>query len=254
MRNRRTRRITAATAERLLTGAGGDRVDDQHHLLAVVLASSAGSAQPAELSGLQQAVAGFRAAQLDPVPPSRRQSVIKTALVKLLTVKAAAIAVVAVGAGGVALAASTGNLPNPLNTHANPAASAGISNASARPSASGHGPSSADPSPSLVGLCHAYTAGAGAEHGKALENPAFSALITAAGGKDKVDAYCSTLSAASASESAHPGGHPTGAPTGQPAGAATTHHTGAPTDRPTGAPTDHPTGRPSQEPTVRPSH
>lgn len=50
------------------------------------------------------------------------------------------------------------------------------------------------PSPSLVGLCHAYTAGAGSEHGKALDNPAFSALITAAGGRTGVDAYCAALS------------------------------------------------------------
>ncbi|HTI26571.1 MAG TPA: PT domain-containing protein [Kutzneria sp.] len=103
------------------------------------------------------------------------------------------------------------------------------------------GPSSADPSPSLVGLCHAYTAGAGADHGKALENPTFSALITTAGGKDEVDAYCTTLLAASPAESAHPG---------QPSD----HPSGAPTGHPTGDPTDHPTGRPSQQPTVRPSH
>ncbi|MEU7875173.1 PT domain-containing protein [Dactylosporangium sp. NPDC049140] len=237
---RRTRRITAATAERLLADAGSDRIDDQHHLLAAVLAASAGPAQPAELIGRRQAVAGFRTAQLHPAPPQRRQSVIKTALVKLLTVKAATVAVLAVGAGGVALAATTGALPNPLNSHANPAASAGDSHLSARPSASEHGPGNANPSPSLVGLCHAYTAGAGAEHGKALENPAFGALITAAGGKDKVDAYCAKLLATSASESARPGGQPSEHPTGAP----TNHPTGAPTS----APTNHSTGRPSPQP------
>lgn len=238
---RRTRHMSATTAERLLAGAGGESVDDQHPALAAVLAASTGPARPVELIGLHQAVAGFRAAQLHPVLPPRRQSVIKTALVKLLTVKAAAVAVVAVGAGGVALAATTGTLPNPLSNHANPAASAGISHASQHPSAPGHGPSNADPSPSLVGLCHAFTAGAGADHGKALESPAFRALITAAGGKDKVDAYCTTLLAASASESAHPGGQVSDHPTGAPA----THQTGAPTTHQTGGPTEHPTSHPS---------
>ncbi|WP_432826070.1 hypothetical protein [Dactylosporangium sp. CA-092794] len=238
---RRTRRITAATAERLLAGAGGDRVDDEHRALAAVLAASAGPARPAELTGLHEAVAGFRAAQLHRVPAPRRPSVIKTALVKPLTVKAAAVAVVVVGAGGVALAATTGALPNPFNSHAGPAGSAGIAGAgaSARPSVPGHGPSSAGPSPSLVGLCHAYTAGA--DHGKALDNPAFSALITAADGKDKVDAYCTRLLAASPSE----GAHPTGAVGDHPGGAPTSHQAG---------PAAHPTGRPSQQPSARAGH
>jgi hypothetical protein len=155
--------------------------------------------------------------------------------------KAAAVAVAAVGAGGVALAASTGALPNPLTSHPSPASSVARAHASAKPSASERGPGNADPSPALVGLCRAYTAGAGSEHGKALENPAFNALITAAGGKDKVDGYCTRLLAASPSAS-HPGGkgnddHPSGAPSD--------HPTGAPTDHPT----DHPTGRPSPHPT-----
>ncbi|GAA4242992.1 hypothetical protein GCM10022255_000170 [Dactylosporangium darangshiense] len=235
---RRTLRLTTGTAERLLAGANGDPVDDQYHLLAAVLAASAGPARPAELAGLDQAVDGFRTAQLRPVPHPRRQSVVKTALLKLLTVKAAAIATIVVG-GGVALAATTGALPNPLNNHANPAASAGLSRASADPSASHHGASSADPSPSLVGLCHAYTAGAGAEHGKALENPAFGALITAAGGKDKVDGYCTHV-LASPSATARPGNQPSEHPTE----ANTDHPTGAPT----GTPSHHPTGRPSTQP------
>src|SRR6185312_16369620 len=80
------------------------------------------------------------------------------------------------------------------------------------------------PSPSLVGLCHAYTAGNKSEHGKALDNPAFTILITTAGGKDKVDGYCQALLASSASgtDTAPPGksganGHNPAAG-GQPAG------------------------------------
>jgi hypothetical protein len=232
---RRTRRVNAATSERLLAGGS---VDDRYLPLAAVLAASARPARPAELIGLHQAVVGFRSAQLHPVPIPRRQSVVKTALLKLLTVKAAVVTTLAIGAGGVALAATTGTLPNPLNNHANPAASSARSSLGPAGSTGSHDPG-ASPSPSLVGLCHAFTAGAGAEHGKALENPAFGALITAAGGKDKVDEYCAKLLA---SASARPGAQPTGQPGD--------HPTGAPTDHPTGKPSTHPTGKPSE----RPSH
>lgn len=167
---------------------------------------------------------------------------LKTALLKLLTVKAATVAALVVGTGGVALAASTGALPNPLNNHPTPAASAGPSHPGGRPEASDH-PGNADPSPSLLGLCHAYTAGAGSDHGKALDSPAFQALLTAAGGKPNVDEFCTKLLATA---SAQPGETPSG-------------HPGAkPSDLPTGHPTEHPTGRPSEHPTgaptPRPSH
>jgi hypothetical protein len=49
------------------------------------------------------------------------------------------------------------------------------------------------PSPSLEGLCHAYTSGSDRDKGKSLDNPAFGYLITTAGGRDKVDSYCATL-------------------------------------------------------------
>jgi hypothetical protein len=153
---------------------------------------------------------------------------IKATLLKLLTVKAAVVAAVVVGTGGVALAASTGAIPNPLSNHPAPAASASESHPGA-PDASAR-PGNADPSPSLVGLCHAYMAGAGSEHGKALESPAFQALLTAAGGKDKVDAFCTGILASAKSD--------------QP----TDHSTGQPTDHPTGRPTDYPTGQPSTHP------
>ena len=46
------------------------------------------------------------------------------------------------------------------------------------------------------------------DQGKALENPAFTALITAAGGKAKVDAFCvKLLAAAAAAPKEHPS-HP----------------------------------------------
>jgi hypothetical protein len=55
-------------------------------------------------------------------------------------------------------------------------------------------PTSSDgPHPSLHGLCVAFNAGVSASHGKALRNPAFTVLITAAGGLDSVGSYCATV-------------------------------------------------------------
>lgn len=161
---------------------------------------------------------------------------IKTALAKLLTLKVAAAAITVTGAGGVALAAGTGHLPGSVSggttptAHPTPTHTAGTHH-TAKPSATRDGHPGADPSPSLAGLCHAYRAGAGDNPGKALDNPAFTHLITVAGGKDKVAAYCTALL------KTHPGkgrasSHPTGAPT--------THRTGAPTTHPTGRQTAHP--------------
>lgn len=242
----RARRLNARTAEDLLNGAG---VDGQHQRLANVLRAVAGPTQPAELARRHEALAAFGRARLHPDPPQRRQSMIKTAVVKLLTVKAIAVGALLVGTGGVALAASTGALPNPLGNHPTPAASTGQSGSSHGPAASPHPAGSADPSPSLVGLCHAYTAGAGSAPGKALDNPAFHALVAAAGGKDNVGSYCTNLLATT---TAHPSGsasqHPSGRPSTHPTGRPSSHPTGDPSGHPTGAPSGHPTGNPSPKP------
>lgn len=241
----RNRRISARAAEDLL---GGASVDGRHGRLASVLRVATGPGRPAELAGRHEAVAAFHHARLCPYPPPRRQSMIKSAVVKLLTVKAAAVTALVLGGGGVALAASTGTLPNPLGSHPAPAASSsGQSGSSHGPAASAHPHGSADPSPSLVGLCHAYTAGAGSAHGNALDNPAFKALLTAAGSKADVDTYCTKLLGTATT-------HPSGAPSDHPGGRPSSHPTGAPTSHPTGAPTDHPTGPPNPQPSGHPGH
>jgi hypothetical protein len=230
MNTRRPRRIDRATAEQLLRrGSAGPPVgpDPLVHLLA----AAAAPVQPGELAGEQVTMAAFRAAHLTPVPQLRRVSVIKTALAKLLTLKVAATAVAAVtAAGGVALAASNGVLPNPMAGGDRPATAQASGEPEAKPSDKPG--SQGSPSPSMVGLCHAFGAGAGDNPGKALENPAFGALISTAGGKDKVAGYCATLLA-----SAKPS-------TDEERGA-----DAAPSEHPTGAPDSHPTGKPS----VRPS-
>lgn len=88
------------------------------------------------------------------------------------------------------------------------------------------------PTPHLRGLCTAYQASDKSAHGKALDSAAFTALATAAGGKDAVVAYCIALI-----------GEPkaTGKPTAQPTQAAT----GKPTEAATGKPTHAATGKPT---------
>lgn len=97
----------------------------------------------------------------------------------------------------------------------------------------------AAPTPSLEGLCKAFQASDKGAHGKSLDNPAFTALATAAGSKDGIATYCVTLVGEPAA---------TGKPTALPTQAAT----GKPTVRPT--PTAKPTTRPTPaSPTGKPS-
>lgn len=205
---------------------------------------------------------------------------IHSTLVKLLSVKVAAAAAAICTVGGVATAAATGHLALPSHdsspsTSGHTATSASHSRAESSTSGVSSTGHDAAPSPSLIGLCHAYTAGAGSAHGKALDNPAFTVLITSAGGRTKVDAYCATVlsgksagsstargtrssivdSAPGRSADGHKAGtdHPTGAPATHPTGAPATHPTGSPQPHPTSKPNTHPTGAPGNRPTGAPA-
>lgn len=216
--------------------------------LARLLADASASAQPHEFEGLSAALTAFHAHRPDP-----RRSFVKPVLAKLLAVKALAVTASVAGLGGVALAAATGSLPPAAQNAAHdlvgaPAASspsdAARQDASHKPTAA---PTpEATPSPSLVGLCRAYGAGVATAQGKALDNPAFTVLITAAGGEAGVPAYCTTLLATA------PGGKPTALPTQAQSHKPETHPTNAPDTHPTGAPDTHPTGAPETHPTGRP--
>ncbi|WP_322770612.1 hypothetical protein [Frankia sp. Cr1] len=217
MSTHRPRRIGRGDAERMLRGG---TVDTQAgpDSLADLLAAAAAPALTSELAGEEAAVAAFRETRLTPATQPRRDSMIKIGLAKLLTVKVAAVAIAATTVSSVAVAASTGILPSPVGSDSPAAQRTTSASASAHASASaGHGPNaSAAVSASLVGLCHAYTAGATDNPGKALDTPAFTALVTAAGGKDKVATYCAAAlkTDLAAGESAHPTG--TATPTTEP--------------------------------------
>jgi hypothetical protein len=240
-------RLNRNQAEQLLRGESASGPASQladNCALASLLAFAAAPQAGRELAGEAEAVTAFRRAHLGPAPQPRRPSMSAT---KLLVAKAV-IAAVGVSGGGVALAAATGHLP--ANLAGKPAAAS--SAAAAASSAGGKSTShpadpAASPSPSLRGLCQAYTARVSQSPGKALDSPAFTALITAAGGKDNVTAFCTSVLAT------HPGNAPASHPSGNPSSLGTPANTTHPTGKPTTVPTDHPTGKPTTVPTDHPT-
>lgn len=244
------RRVSRRTVKRLLRGAPVGVPD----ALACLLAAAAAPPRDGERDGERAATAAFaEAAHRANIPPLRSPSMIRSTMVKLLTVKLAAAAAAIFAVGGVTAVAATGHLgvltghfttSSPTSSHPGAGAPSMIP---VTPTRSGMSSSDhrATPSPSLVGLCHAYTAGAGSDHGKALDNPAFTALITAAGSRTTVDGYCTALLArqSSAPTSAHATSPVT--ETTAPGKSADTHGN---TDHPTGPPSTHPTGAPVSRP------
>ncbi len=172
-----TPRLDRDTAERLVAGYGTGPV-------AVVLRAAAAPAHAEELAGEHAAVAAFR--QAAAVAPAPHRSVFRRSVAKALTIKAVLVVAVA-GSTGVVLAASEGALPVPWsNSPADvPGTTTPAPNAPANRSGDDRKPPAA-PDPAVVGLCEAYTSGAD----KNLDNPAFRALVEAAGGKGEVAGYC----------------------------------------------------------------
>jgi hypothetical protein len=156
-----------------------------------------------------------------------RRSVPKGAIARLASAKMFVVATVAVLAtGGIALAATTGNLPDPLP--GSPHITTTASETTPGSSAGNTTPSHAEPSPTTAdqGATGSSTAGArtstsaGAtevpaafnglctfwlarnhSNGNADNSPAFRDLIAAAGGVDAVDGYCTALLSTKASGS-----------------------------------------------------
>jgi hypothetical protein len=185
--------------------------------LARVLAAATAPAAPEELAGEQPAMATFEAVMRShpPILVPRRSAVPS----KVFTMKAAAAALVAVlSIGGIAAAAS-GLLPGQASpaadrapaTTGTDAAGLGLGNAaatntggSARAGATdGQGRESAvgpdATAAAHAGLCRAWQAGKGGDHGRRADAVAFRALVDAAGGADKVAAYCKDVLAGTSS-------------------------------------------------------
>jgi hypothetical protein len=205
------------TLERLLDGRpDAASAPPGYGGLARLLVATSAPAAPEELAGERQALATF-AAVMRSHPPTlfpRRTAVPR----KVFTMKAAAAALVAaLSIGGVA-AAATGLLPDQASPVANQAAATTTADAAAhglgkaavanmggtakagstdgQGRESGVGPDAT--AAARAGLCRAWEAGQGGDHGRRMDSVAFQALVDAAGGADKVAAYCRDVAAGSA--------------------------------------------------------
>ncbi|MDH6133577.1 hypothetical protein P3T37_002973 [Kitasatospora sp. MAA4] len=212
MSTNRSRRIDRDLAEQLLSGAADGRQGGPGALYDL-LAAAASPGTARELAGEEAAVAAFReAAQLMPAqstasaPQStaskfRRRSMAGCAPARFLSTKIAAAALTATALGGVAVAAGTGNLPAALGgstggstgAHTVPGAPLATTSASGHPEGLVRG--SQRPDNGLAALCRAWS-GAGGGTTPATPEARFAPLVRAAGGADRVQAFCAKLSAA----------------------------------------------------------
>ena len=179
----------------------------------------------------------------------------------------ASIAGLALALGGTAAAAYNGALPAPAQNFAHtvigaPAATAtqlrtNTGTHAGDPSSAGT-PVGPDASGSAAfGLCTAWTqhqTNGASTNGNADDAVAFKNLAAAAGGADKVAAYCATI--LKSPSPTNPGAPTTeraqtstGKPDSMPTQASTNHTTGKPDSMPTQASTNHPTGKPTTLPT-----
>jgi hypothetical protein len=210
--------------------------------LADLVAAAQAPAAPGELGGLDAALAVFSSSAGLAATPEE-PPVIKSVAGRLLALKVLAITAGMATAGGVAYAAVNGNLdraPAPSvaagdstgapgssaagssvpgsdgssampgsGSESEPSGNGSSSGSSAESSSTGSSdassaPGSGTPSPSLKGLCTAWLAHP-KNDAKLAGNPAYSVLVSAAGGLDSVNGYCATvLGSASAPSSGQP--------------------------------------------------
>jgi hypothetical protein len=234
--------------ERLLEGRlDSASIPPGYRGLAQLLAAAAAPAAPQELARERRALASF-VAVLQSRPPTLfpRRTPVPT---KVLTIKAAAAALVAVlSIGGIA-AAATGLLPDQASpvaekaaaTTAADAAAHGLGQAAAASlagteqagSTAGQGREAAvgpdATGAARVGLCRAWQAGQGADHGRRMDAVAFQALADAAGGAGQVAAYCEDVTAG-ASADAHSQGQGSPSSVSAPATSVAPPRSGPPAD------------------------
>ena len=221
-----------------------------------LLQAIAADPRPHEVSGFSKPLASYRAAF-----PTSRPHAHKTWRRLMFSPIGATIAGLALALGGTAAAAYTGSLPTPAQDFAHTVIGAPAARPTApqdptekpttaptstgTPSAKGTRVGPDATGPDAFGLCTAWTqhqTNGASVNGKADDSVAFTNLATAAGGPDKIAAYCANvLASAKPSTGA---GKPTTLPT-----QAATEHPGKPTAKPTQASTDHPGGKPTDLPT-----
>jgi hypothetical protein len=210
MSTTRVRRIGRREAEELLSGAPAAADRDA---LVRLLDLAAAPAQPAELVGREAAVRAISRAYRDAVRDAqtrrRHRHRRRSLLSRALAAKAFA-GLTVLTLGGVAVAATTGSLPSPVQHGAHDLLSPlGVTvpdSRATRPAEGREGPHpSATPSPSpttgtgppvdpaMQGLCQVWQAQQKGHTGKSMEATAFQTLVTAAGGAGKVPAFCAAV-------------------------------------------------------------
>jgi hypothetical protein len=194
------------TADRLLAGRLGPAdAPPGFAAVAMVVTAATAPATPGELAGEAAAVARF-AAMTRPGSRMRAASRRAGAPRRILGVRLAVAVLAAVlSIGGVA--AATGVFPGSAKPPAGhgpgrtgggggapTTAAAGRTDATGAERARGGGTATGPDAsgPAKDGLCRAWLAGEGAENGRREDSTAFRALAAAAGGADKIDAYCQT--------------------------------------------------------------
>ncbi|WP_433612506.1 hypothetical protein ACQP2P_01525 [Dactylosporangium sp. CA-139114] len=172
-----------------------ERPEDRLHDL---LSAAAAPGRRHELRGEEEAVAAFRQEYRPRTAPARRPRRKRRLLAVVAT------AVVAVGVGGTAFAASTGHLPAPVQTWLDSHTSSGSSPTSTVPAPQlSRGSPSPSPRPSTTPLesCRAWNARAD----KPVTEELRRELSLLAGGEASVDSYCRrVLGTVSTSPSAPP--------------------------------------------------
>jgi hypothetical protein len=229
------------TADRLLCGElKPNEATGPYARVAAVFAAAAAVPREAEIAGEEAAMAAFRAARrpahggVHRARPSRGRHL----LIKLLGTKAAALALAgAASVGGVA-AAATGSLPDPAQRIAHDVlGDVGVPAPDAEPADAAQQGSPTDAG--AAGLCQAWSAGNGTDHGKRTDAAALERLVTAAGGPEKVADYCASLpdqphqpDQTASSRSAHAEGTLIQQPTAQARGSAGSRPTAKPSADP----------------------
>lgn len=192
--------------------------------LAAVLDAAAGPPRNAERAGEDAAIAAYRAARTG----ARSRPTVQSPALPWVRAGAWVVAIAVAGTAGAALA--TGG-PNPDGAARSTAGTGRAPAVSPAPAATPDLMSSPTRSPSptrtgrpgpaaaLAGHCTAYLANGG-QPGKALSSAAFRELIEAAGGLDRVAAYCRGLVASQKPKPSRPGpgagGPPSYAPSHRP--------------------------------------
>lgn len=215
----------------------------RHDRISALLADACAPAHPAELAGEEAAVAAYRAARDAPPSPAPASSGATRRLTAgAATWLAAVAATVAAGAAVAAAAVVSDSIAT--NPEAGRGTAPTVTSAPKSPVAPGP-PQSAGGGPDLSGqtgrgqptrravtasatvanLCRSYRAIKPAQRAKVLREPGFAPLVAAAGGADRVPAYCDEV------QPAEPGAKATAGPPVKP----------APAEPPRGKPSDKPT-------------